>query len=131
MRVRTELGQRTQRLAPVPWFTMPVAMMALFGYGLDLLARQADHQMARRLRAEHSREVERAEKDASREAARLLHDHVLHALHAISRGSGGVPHATHVEVMVAEHGSQWHITIRDDGRGFDPARAPAPPPGPG
>ncbi len=186
-----------QRLAPVPWFTMPVAMMALFGYGLDLLARQADHQMARRLRAEHSREVERAEKDASREAARLLHDHVLHALHAISRGSGAVPHAmvveecrtavaaidqvrdsqvtarledllvtdpalvragarlsghsdpvpkevaramvaathealvnvarhahaTHAEVDVAEHGFQWHITIRDDGRGFDPTRA--------
>lgn len=188
------------RLVPVPWFTMPVAMMALFGYGLDILARQADHQIARRLRAERSQEQERTEGDATREAARLLHDHVLHALHAISRGaSGQVPHAMivdecrtavdaidrardpqatvqleqllsedpalgpcgakvfgqaspiprevahamaaaahealtnvakhaqarHVHVEVSERGSQWHVHVRDDGRGFDTERLPS------
>ncbi len=74
-------------LAPIFWFGVPIALITLFGQGILDLADLADHQARRRLVAQRSEQDARAEADAHREAARLLHDHVLHALQAIGRSS--------------------------------------------
>lgn len=69
----------------------PVVILYLFGGGLLQMAREHDHAQERlqALRASHA--AEREEQEGRREAARLLHDHVLHALHAVSQQRHLVP----------------------------------------
>lgn len=77
-------------LAPLPWFAVPTAQATLIGHGLFGLAEDADRQAARRRAAQRQREHDTQHLSGAREAARVLHDHVLHALNAMAR-PGTVP----------------------------------------
>lgn len=77
-------------LEPLTGFLTPVALFVIFGDALLRIAHSSDEQMERREQAEVRRERERLESEGRQEAARLLHDHVLHALHALSRDEGRV-----------------------------------------
>ncbi|GAA1391624.1 sensor histidine kinase [Luteococcus peritonei] len=61
----------------------PPVLLFLFGRGLGTMAREHDraNERIQQLRSVHT--AQRAEHEGRREAARILHDHVLHALHAI------------------------------------------------
>lgn len=69
----------------------PLAIFYLFGRGLLSMARDHDRAGERvaALRASHT--AQRAEHEGRREAARILHDHVLHALHAVAEDRTLVP----------------------------------------
>lgn len=86
-----ELG-RPWRLALLQWLFVihPVVTLALFVDALRSLARKQDLAV-RQLRATQLRqEAAEAESTASREAARLVHDHVLQALSAMACGGVAV-----------------------------------------
>lgn len=74
-------------LTPTIWIAVPIANILLFGQGLLSMANLVDRQEERRRDAEKTEAEERSESEGRREAARILHDHVLHALHALSRDS--------------------------------------------
>lgn len=71
--------------ADLLWIATPIAEVTLFCDTLLVLAHARDRSIERHRRAEEHRAIEEAEAQANREAARMLHDHVLHALHALSR----------------------------------------------
>ncbi|MEL4503577.1 ATP-binding protein [Luteococcus sp. H138] len=73
------------------WLLAPVAQTLLFGEAVIEVARARDAAVARRIRADLQHQEETALTAARREAARLLHDHVLHALHALSRPIANTP----------------------------------------
>lgn len=77
-------------LEPVPGLFSPAAMLLLFCDGLLGLAIRGDQEESRRLQAERQRADEVAQAMGRREAARLLHDHILHALHALARAGEAV-----------------------------------------
>lgn len=74
-------------ILPLPGFLSPVLLLVLFCDGLAVLAHQGDDQVWQREQAEQGRTARQLQAETERESARLLHDHVLHALHAISRES--------------------------------------------
>ncbi|MEL4358376.1 MULTISPECIES: sensor histidine kinase [unclassified Luteococcus] len=73
------------------WLVLPVAQTLLFGEAIIQIAESRDAAVARQVRTELQHQQETAQIAARREAARLLHDHVLHALHALSRPPAGTP----------------------------------------
>lgn len=80
-------------LAPTIWILSPVAVMVLFGDGLLQMAGRNDEMLSRRRTAQRQRADEEMRTDARHESARLMHDHVLHALHALaSAGEHAEPH---------------------------------------
>ncbi|WP_420175985.1 sensor histidine kinase [Luteococcus sp. OSA5] len=73
------------------WFLLPGLVVMLLGDALRRVAHSVELQIAEREGILTADGAHRAELYERAEAARLLHDHVLHALHAISRiGDGEV-----------------------------------------
>lgn len=72
------------------WYVVPPLVMALFGYALRLVAAGVEQETQRRVTSLDSTEWKRHELHAHAEAARLLHDHILHALHAVARVGGEI-----------------------------------------
>lgn len=73
----------------------PLVTVFLFGDGMLRLAERHDAVAAKVRDARISQLAQTAETEGRREAARVLHDHVLHALHAVSesRSLVAAPHA--------------------------------------
>lgn len=69
---------------------LPVAFGLTYLDALMRAAQSSNTTALRRAQAEEQQDQEALVADARREAARLLHDHVLHALHAVSRTSSQV-----------------------------------------
>ncbi|GAB2491137.1 hypothetical protein GCM10027030_26690 [Luteococcus sediminum] len=61
----------------------PTAIIMVYTVGLLLMAEQYDERSTMAREASRAHAGQRTEHDGRREAARLLHDPVLHALHAI------------------------------------------------
>lgn len=80
----------TLAIAPMVLAFSPLLLVLMFGDGLLQMAGslQATLDEQHRVRMRHA--DQRAQVEDRREAERLLHDHVLHALHAISRPSSTV-----------------------------------------
>lgn len=76
----------------------PVGVTLLFGEALLEAVRARDESRRRSQQAAAAHQQQELEAGARREAARMLHDHVLHALHALSRPKGLAP----AELLVAE-----------------------------
>ncbi|WP_420175294.1 ATP-binding protein [Luteococcus sp. OSA5] len=72
-------------LADLLWITQPVTEVLLFGTALISISLARDEAVRAREQADAQLREEMAQRQAGREAARLLHDHVLHALLSISR----------------------------------------------
>ncbi|MEL4504377.1 ATP-binding protein [Luteococcus sp. H138] len=72
------------------WYLVPPLVMALFGLALRLVSHQVEQEMMRRRAILESTAWQRRELFARSEAARLLHDHILHALHAVARIGGEI-----------------------------------------
>lgn len=73
------------------WFLVPTAPLLLFGLALRRVARHLEWQIVQSEASAREGEERRAQAADRAEAARLLHDHVLHALHAVAHvGDGGV-----------------------------------------
>lgn len=66
----------------------PIAEVLLLGDALFTITAARDDALRREREAQAIKDDRTLEAQARREAARLLHDHVLHALHALSRSSG-------------------------------------------
>ncbi|WP_460706170.1 hypothetical protein [Luteococcus sediminum] len=83
------MGAPLDRFAilPLPGFLSPVLLLVLFCDGLAVIAQNSDDHIWEREQAELGHTARQLQVEAERESARLLHDHVLHALHAISRES--------------------------------------------
>lgn len=82
-------GWQWTSVADLVWLVQPVASMLLFGDALVVAARQRDRALAEQDRAQREQLSTDALAASRREAARMLHDHVLHALHALSRTEQG------------------------------------------
>ncbi|MEL4503579.1 ATP-binding protein [Luteococcus sp. H138] len=85
-------------LSPAVWIAPPLMAMALFGDGLLWLGNRTDDLALRRRAAQEQQELETLVREAHSESDRLMHDHVLHALHALGQGAGRVS----PELMVSE-----------------------------
>ncbi|MEL4358413.1 MULTISPECIES: sensor histidine kinase [unclassified Luteococcus] len=72
------------------WFVVPPVVIGLFGYALRLVSAGVAREMELRRAIQHATSNQRSTLHAQAEAARLLHDHVLHALHAVARIGGEV-----------------------------------------
>ncbi len=90
----------------------PTMAFLLASEGLLRMAhrREQEARLARVARTAHV--AQNLESDARREAARLLHDHVLHALHAVARGRNVVTS----EQAVAECGAAVEQLFRPTGQ---------------
>lgn len=82
-------GWQWTSVAELVWLVQPVASLFLFGDSLVLVTRQRDRALAEQDRAQRERLSTETMAATRREAARMLHDHVLHALHALSRTGQG------------------------------------------
>lgn len=71
------------------WIVQPALETWMFGDAVTLVARQVDRSRAAELAARADLREQRVQASARREAARVLHDHVLHALIALSRVTDG------------------------------------------
>lgn len=93
------------RLAPVPWVVAPVALLCLAGDGLVRVAEDTMQRVRMRQASTEQRRREQAVAEARSEANRMLHDDVLHALHALSRPVGTVaPELAVTECRAAVYG---------------------------
>lgn len=117
------------QLEPVVGLLSPVAVLLLFCDGLLQLARDADATTVRRERAERARRDEQLRAEQDREVARLVHAHVLHALHALATTAEHVPDALVAEeCRAAVRAVDQHrqpagsSSVSDDGPGFVPAQ---------
>ncbi|MGO4957682.1 ATP-binding protein [Luteococcus sp. Sow4_B9] len=72
------------RLADEIFVVYPIVILLSFSLGLISMAEEHDATAARTEKARSTQRHQQAETEARREAERLLHDHVLHALHAIA-----------------------------------------------
>ena len=75
---------------PIPGFFTPILLLVWLCDALLQLARHRDTFRQERETAEEQRAAELAATDAQREAARLVHDHLLHALHAVAQTGSGL-----------------------------------------
>lgn len=98
--IRLTNGQPVTRFAltPAVWIAPPMMALVLFGDGLLWLGQRSDELAHRRREAQRQQEDEALARDAHHESDRLMHDHVLHALHALAQGAGQVS----PELMVGE-----------------------------
>lgn len=69
------------------FIVVPLFQMMLFGDALMTMSGAVDRAVDRRLAIQRTHHKEQAEAYGRQEAARLLHDHVLHALHALAQPS--------------------------------------------
>ncbi|MGO4957672.1 hypothetical protein ACTQ49_10460 [Luteococcus sp. Sow4_B9] len=72
-------------ISDVAFTVQPVAEMVLFGHALRLISAARDRSLRRHEEAALHRADEELESSSREEANRLLHDHLLHALHALGR----------------------------------------------
>ncbi|MEL4358374.1 MULTISPECIES: sensor histidine kinase [unclassified Luteococcus] len=77
-------------LSPAVWIAPPLLAVALFGDALLRLAERADHLTGQRREAQREQDQESLRRELTVENDRMMHDHVLHALHALGRGAGQV-----------------------------------------
>ncbi|WP_420176797.1 sensor histidine kinase [Luteococcus sp. OSA5] len=101
-------------LQPVPGIVVPIAILLLFCDGLLDLARRSDAATSTRQAAEQEHDTITAQTEGKREAARLLHDHVLHALHALSRDGNLPPQMAAEECRSAVEALSVHLHHDDD-----------------
>ncbi|MGO4957671.1 sensor histidine kinase [Luteococcus sp. Sow4_B9] len=69
------------------WILTPVAGGLLFGDALLSVGAARDRSLHQQAHAQQVQREQELEASARREAARLLHDHVLHALHALAHST--------------------------------------------
>ncbi|WP_420176767.1 sensor histidine kinase [Luteococcus sp. OSA5] len=72
------------RVADEIFVVYPMLIILTFSLGLTNMAQEHDEAARRAEQARQRQQRQRLETEARREAARLLHDHVLHALHALA-----------------------------------------------
>ncbi|GAA1391744.1 sensor histidine kinase [Luteococcus peritonei] len=116
------------QISDLVWIAQPLAEVLLFGDAVIMMAAARD--AARRRRAEGAlRQARReAEAHARREAARMLHDHVLHALHALARSQSrelAVDTCRNAYGAVTRSGSAVEVCRVEDLLRDDPALAQA------
>ncbi|MGO4957660.1 sensor histidine kinase [Luteococcus sp. Sow4_B9] len=97
-------------MEPIPGIVLIVATLVLFADGLLQMARRSDASTERTAEAEEERGNAASQAEAKREAARLLHDHVLHALHALSRDANLPQHMAAEECESAVAAMSAHMT---------------------
>lgn len=90
------------------WLLLPVLQTLLFGEAVISTARARDAAVERRNLARWRHQRESALGSARREAARMLHDHVLHALHALSRAGLTSADMVREECRSAHRALTWH-----------------------
>lgn len=71
------------------WIVQPIIQVLVFGDVMVLAGVNRDRTLRRQEEARLQREKTQLEGRTRREASRLLHDHVLHALHALARATPG------------------------------------------
>lgn len=79
------------RLANLAWTVVPLALAVLFAQVLSLVGKARAQATEQALQADWERKQLELATQARRESARLLHDHVLHALLAICRAGERMP----------------------------------------
>lgn len=79
-----------RRLLVSVWIITPCIMAMQFGDTLRRVAERLEVELAQGEKARLLAQAHQAELDGRAEAARLLHDHLLHALHAIARIGGAI-----------------------------------------
>ncbi|GAA1391755.1 ATP-binding protein [Luteococcus peritonei] len=121
------LGMVQADWTPTPWtladnlfVCLPLVEVLLFGDALLMISRARRRSAERRLLALASQRREQAGAESRREAARLLHDHVLHALNAIAQdratvGIADVAEECRVahEALTRAHPASSSVTVED------------------
>lgn len=78
------------QLSDLLWIVQPVVMVLIFGDTMIISAEARNRTLTHSEEARRAHEEQDLEERTRREAARVLHDHLLHALHAISHAHDDV-----------------------------------------